>query len=79
MSDDKNHPMCLFFGGSLDGKYQRRLMFGMVTRTVMEPLYKLNSNGDCLRSEIARRQVYRRDRTLDDAVALGYRLYAVLE
>lgn len=78
-NDDKMHPQCVFYGGTLAGQKHRRLMFGFVTETILEPVFSRDRHGNASRKDTTHRQVYKRSPRDDKDGALGYILYAVEE
>lgn len=76
-SDDKNHPLCIFYGGTLSGQKHRRMMFGFVVEFILEPVYLRDKKDDANRKDITHRQLYRRSPRDDKDGALGYILHTV--
>lgn len=74
---DPQNPECVFFGGTLNGRRHKRMMFGFVTGTILEPVYERDKKGDANLKDITHRQIYVRDTRSDGDGALGYLLHTV--
>lgn len=77
MGEDKMNPMCLFVGGTLHGQKHKRMMFGFVTQTILEPVYARDKKDDASRKDITHRQTYVRSPRHDEPGMLGYALDTV--